>query len=97
MEFISAYDSDSAENCDCEESSIQEDLELNVKAVRKVYLVTYSQANLEKFPTRLSFARAVLCSFVETPATVVHWSCSREEHRESGSHYHMALKLDRPS
>lgn len=67
------YNSDS-EGDNCEYDS------LNKKAP-KVYLITYSQADLEKFPTRLSFAKSVLCSFVETSATVVQWSCSREEHR----------------
>ena len=95
MKFISTYDSDSVENSDYGESSIQEDLELKIKAARKVYLVTYSQTDLNKFPTQLSFVRAVLCSFVETPITVVHCIGSREEHWESGSHHHMTLKLDR--
>ena len=68
---------------------------LNASAVRQVYLVTYSQANLEQFPTRRSFAEAVVGSFHSSTTRVMHWVCSRESHRNGGFHYHMALKLDR--
>ena len=33
--------------------------EINVRSVRKVYLITYSQANVVRFLTRHSFVRAV--------------------------------------
>ena len=68
---------------------------LNASAVRHAYLVTYSQANLEQFPTRRSFAEAVVGSFHSSNTRVMHWVCSRESHRDGGFHYHMALKLDR--
>ena len=101
MEFIQNYDSGSERDDDGAENSEQQctsgfvDEGLSSKAVRQVYLITYSQAELQKFPTRLSFARATLYSFSETPATVRYWSCSRERHQNSGFHYHMAIKLDR--
>ena len=57
--------------------------------------MTYSQANLELFPTRRSFAEAVVGSFHSSNTRVMHWVCSRELHRNGGFHYHMALKLDR--
>ena len=101
MEFIQNYDSGSERDDDGAKNSEQQctsgfvDEGLSSKAVRQVYLITYSQAELQKFPTRLSFARAVLYSFSETPATVRYWSCSRERHHNSGFHYHMAIKLDR--
>ena len=38
--------------------------------MRQVYLVTYSKADLEKFPTQSSFAEAVVCSFNGANANV---------------------------
>ena len=49
-------------------------------ATRSVYLVTYSQAHLEKFPSRNEFAKAIIASFTEGLAR---------------KHYHMALKLNK--
>ena len=63
--------------------------------MRQVYLVTYSQSNLDKFPTRKSFAEAVVCSFKETNAEVFQWACCRESHENGGHHYHLAIKLDK--
>ena len=64
--------------------------------VRQVYLITYSQADLVKFPTRESFADAIIDAFSsKTPASVIQWVCAREQHQTNGEHYHMALKLDR--
>ena len=37
--------------------------ELDSRSIRKVYLITYSKADLIKFPTRRSFADAVIASF----------------------------------
>ena len=69
---------------------------IDVRSVRKVYLITYSQADVVRFPTRHSFVEAVLYSFHDTPAKIMHWSCCLEEHPKSGgSHFHMALKLDK--
>ena len=58
-----------------------------------MYLVKYSQANLEQFPTRRG--EAVVRSFHSSNTRVMHWVCSRESHRNGGFHYHMALKLNR--
>ena len=58
-------------------------------------MVTYSQADITKFPTREQFARAVVNSFSTGTANVVQWVCCREEHNEKGQHYHLAIKLDR--
>jgi hypothetical protein len=70
--------------------------ELTQRAVRQVYLVTYSQADTESFPTRKSFAEAVCEAFTSTTnATILHWVCSSENHQNGGTHYHMALKLNR--
>ena len=61
--------------------------------VRQVYLITYSQANLEKFPTRRSFAECVQQAFQATCTGVMQWVCCRERHSVRGQHYHMAVKL----
>lgn len=60
-----------------------------------MYLVTYSQADVAKFPTREVFARAIVESFSTGTAKVVQWVCCREKHRKGGDHYHLAIKLDR--
>ncbi len=64
-------------------------------SVRSVYLVMYSQADLQKFPSRNEFASAVVTSFESGSAKVKHWCCSRESHVDGGQHYHLALKLQR--
>ena len=70
---------------------------LNSRQVRFVYLITYSQADLDLVPTREEFSRIVLDSFSNAdPSTgveVLQWACSQEEHRDGGFHYHMAVKL----
>ena len=70
--------------------------ELDCRSVRRVYLITYSRADLVKFPTRRSFAHAVLASFSGVPASIQQWCCSQEEHQSStGKHYYMAIKFDK--
>ena len=78
---------------DCSSSASIE--ELGSRDVRKVYLVTYSQADIHTFPTRKSFAQAVVPSFSRGSAAILQWCCSQESHKKSGIHYHMCLKLDR--
>ena len=102
MEMIKGYESDSASS---EASETQEHTgtempevnrqEINARAVRKVYLITYSQADEARFPTRQSFVDAVVHSFYDTPAKIIQWCCSMERHLNSGIHYHMAVKLDK--
>ncbi|XP_044166008.1 uncharacterized protein LOC122950000 [Acropora millepora] len=70
--------------------------EINVRSVRNVYLITYSQADVERFPTRDSFVQAVLYAFHDSPANIIQWCCCMEEHsKSSGFHFHMAIKLDK--
>ena len=52
MDLISQYRGNSSED------EIP-DKELNVRKIRQVYLVTYSQVDLSKFPNRESFSEAV--------------------------------------
>ncbi len=63
---------------------------------RMTYLVTYSRADLKRFPDRQDFARLVVGLFNDSDAqgTVEYWACGREAHpNTSGFHYHLALKL----
>lgn len=73
---------------------------LSENTPRRTYLVTYSQANLEKFPTRLSFGKLLEDSFNKngrnSKVRVTHWACCREEHTNGGQHYHASIKLSGP-
>lgn len=65
---------------------------------RSVYLVTYSQANLELVPSRTDFAMIVKNAFEKSGGgnTLVEWwCCCREEHQDGHPHYHIAVKLNR--
>ena len=62
---------------------------------RSVYLITYSQADIEKVESRLQFSDMVLDSFRRNgKAIVLRWVCSKEEHKDQRHHHHMATKLD---
>ena len=63
--------------------------------VRSLYLVTFSQAALEKFSCRREFANAVVQGFSKSKARVLQWCCCREKQQRGGEHYHLALKLNR--
>lgn len=68
MEFILNYNSD--------ESSSDSDntKQLSSRQLRSVYLITYSQADLTKFPSRETFANAVIQKFASNPGIdVVNW------------------------
>lgn len=68
---------------------------LDERSQRTVYLITYSQANLEKFSTREQFALRVKQEFESSSKiSVLQWVCCRESHTTSdGVHYHLAVKL----
>lgn len=69
---------------------------LNVRDARRTYLVTCSQVDLAVFPTRESFGQCVANNFVSKTISVLHWACCLEQHEDGGSHYHMAIKLNKP-
>jgi len=91
MELLSQYVNSTSQL----ESS---DDELQPAKVRSVYLITYSQADLSIFPDRQSFADGV-CEAVlncEGPKSkVIQWTCSQENHKKQGKHYHMVIKLNK--
>ena len=67
----------------------------NPQIGRRQYLVTYSQADVNKFATRESFVRMLENEFnkCSSKAKVMHWACCKEPHQTSGFHYHCCLKL----
>ena len=75
---------------------------LNSSLPRRTYLVTYSQANLTKFPTRKEFGKCIKKHFNSGSGKVKvqHWACAKEKHENGGGgggvHYHVALKLTGP-
>ena len=96
MELLKGYDSDGFSSEERDDEILQsQDQEIDSRTVRQVYLITYSQANQARFPTRESFVEAVLFSFNGTPAKVVQWCCCLERHAVTGIHYHMAVKLNK--
>ena len=62
--------------------------------VRSVYLITYSQADTERFD-RKSFAEAVVTAFNQGKAKVVKWVCALENHSNGGKHFHVAVHLSK--
>ena len=72
--------------------------EINCGKPRRSYLITYSQADLSKFPTRESFAAAICEVFTSERSKFrpQHWACCLENHADQGFHCHMTLKLTGP-
>ena len=78
---------------------------LHTEDQRLIYLLTYSRADVMRFPTRCSFAEAVLEGLDNCGVQVLHWVVSLEGHADCGDaavnkvnnsyHYHMALKLSK--
>ena len=82
-----------ATNADAENPTTTDLKALEKNDPQRVYLVTYSNANLNKFPTRKAFAYAVVMEF--GGANVSYFACSKELHQSGESHYHLALKLSK--
>ena len=68
--------------------------QLNQRQVRSIYLITYSQADIEVY-TKENFATLVVNAFEEGSVKVVQWVCSQESHTEQGEHFHLAIKLNK--
>ena len=68
---------------------------LSNRTVRQVYLITYSQADVERF-SRESFARAVTRAFeAVATAIIAQWACCIEWHKDEGVHFHMCVLLSK--
>ena len=73
----------------------QTDSVIAVDSVRKVYIITYSNADTYTF-NRQSFAEAIIIAFHESTTTKVEqWACSMESHKEGGFHFHMCILLNK--
>ena len=97
MEFINR-EAEASSVCDEDDGRCSTSESLSARDVRRVYLITYSQANRDIVPTREAFACIVLDAFEnavpKSNCTVIHWVCSQESHVAGGVHYHMAVKLN---
>jgi len=62
---------------------------------RRQYLVTYAKADLTNFPTKESFAEAVVAEFNhgQSVVKVIHWACCQKSYQDGSKHYHLCLKL----
>ena len=71
------------------------DKAINNRTVKRVYLITYSRANLTKFPSRREFgdAAADALNFGTSSARVECWVCCLEKHADGADHYHAGVKL----
>lgn len=70
--------------------------ELNPRASRRTYLVTYSRADINRFPSRRDFGKIIKAAFNsgQGKAKVLHWACCLENHKDGvNKHYHVAIKL----
>ena len=76
------------------DTTVIEEDEIDRKKSRRVYLITYSHSNMEKFPTRESFGNMVAAEFTTNSVFVMYWACCKEYHMDGSPHYHMALKLN---
>ena len=77
MEYMQSCASD-------DNASDVSDKEFHQRAVRSVYLVTYSRADMTKFTTSKSFVEKVVKYFKTTKLNVLHWVCCIEEHESNG-------------
>ena len=67
---------------------------LATNSVHRTYLVTYSQINAARFPTRVSFGSAVVQAF--GAQNVEYYAVGKEPHEQTnGYHYHVAIKLNK--
>ena len=66
------------------------------RATARTYLLTYSQADLEKVNSTRLFADIVLEAFNEgtSKVEITRWAACREPHADGGKHYHMIIKLN---
>ena len=66
--------------------------------MRRTYLITYSRADREPFPTRESFGLAIAEAFDSgtSKVKVVDWVSALENHQDGRKCCHVALKLSGP-
>ena len=62
---------------------------------KRTYLITYSHADKELFPTRKDFAVACHDAF-NGKDYVSYYACCEEEHEDGTPHYHVTIQLKKP-
>lgn len=80
-----------------EDSESDSDFEdCDERKTARTYLLTYSQADLEKVNSTRLFADIVLEAFNEgtSKVEITQWAACREPHADGGKHYHMLVKLN---
>ena len=62
---------------------------------KRLYLATYSQADVVRFPTRKSFGEYIVGKFNAGTGKVkvLHYVVCKEPHEKEGVHYHCAFKM----
>ena len=63
--------------------------------IRRLYLLKYAQADIQKFPNCSTFSECILNPFTKGKSrrTVKEWTSCLEDHGEGGKHCHMTLNL----
>ena len=57
-------------------------------------MITYSQADIERFPCPQAFSQVIVDAFKKCNVLFERWVCSKEKHLNTGGfHYHMAIQL----
>ena len=70
--------------------------QLQHRAFRSIFLITYSQVDVQKCDSKERFSDIVRGAIERaTQAKIVNWVVGEEVHHDGGFHYHMAIKLDR--
>jgi len=70
-----------------------------VPSKKRTYLITYSQADEERYPMKESFAEVVVEAFKSVGqgnGTIVYYAVAKESHKDGNVHYHMSIKLSTP-
>ena len=84
-----------------DDSDLQIDLTQSLKPHQehRSFLITYSKANMDRFPTRITFANTVLEAIVNaTPNIIItYWSCSKKKHIDGSPHHHFSVKSSGPN
>ena len=72
---------------------------LGDRQVQRVYLITYSQANLEKFTNFTVFTDKILEYFTTVKSNnnpLLPWACFQEPHKDGGKHYYVIIQFKSP-
>ena len=68
----------------------------NEPCTRSVYLITYSQADIEIVPDKATFITFITDAFNKNgTAKLIQYACAEEKHANGNVHYHAVVKLDK--